>query len=250
MPFGRFPDLARRSVVVTGGATGIGAGLVRALHAAGCQVAFLDKQVEPGAALAGSLGLGALFLPCDLLDLAAMRGALDRAAEAHGPVSVLVNNAAVDQRHSFDGIDADTFDWMMHVNLRHVVFACQHVLPAMRERRAGSIINVSSGAWVRGLAELELYSAAKAAIVGFGNSLARDAGRFGIRVNAVSPGAVFTARQRQLWITPEAEAQILGNQCLPEPMEPEDLAELVLFLASDASRRITKQFIAVNGGAL
>jgi D-xylose 1-dehydrogenase len=250
MPLGRFPDLQGRSVVVTGGATGIGAGLVRALHASGARVAFLDVQAEPGAALARELGDGALFLPCDLLDLPAMRGALDRAAEAHGPAAVLVNNAAVDQRHDFATVDATTFDWMMHVNLRHVVFACQHVLPAMRDRRAGSIVNVSSGAWVRGIADLELYSAAKAAIVGFTNSLARDAGRSGVRVNAVSPGAVFTARQRQLWITPEAEAQILANQCLPEPMEPEDLAELVLFLASDASRRITKQFIAVNGGAL
>lgn len=252
MPRGQFPDLAGRSVVVTGGATGIGAGLVRALHGSGAAVAFLDIQEDAGAALAAHLGgdRPALFLPCDLLDIEALRRALDRTAEAHGPVSVLVNNAAVDRRNPFDALQPSDFDWMMHVNLRHVVFACQHVLPGMRARGGGSIINVSSGAWVRGIAELELYSAAKAAIVGFSNALARDAGPHRIRVNAVAPGAVFTERQRRLWITPEAEQRMIGLQCLPDPVEPEDLAELVLFLASDASRMITKQFIAVNGGSL
>ena len=252
MVLGHYPDLEGRSMVVTGGATGIGAGLVRALHGAGAAVAFLDIQVEAGAALAEALGgdRPALFLPCDLLDIAALRQALDRAAAAHGPVSVLVNNAAVDQRQPFAALEPGDFDHMMGVNLRHVVFACQHVLPGMRARGGGSIITLSSGAWVRGLADLELYSAAKAAIVGFSNSLARDAGPQRVRVNAVAPGAVFTERQRRLWHSPEAQQKMLALQCLPDPVEPSDVAALVLFLASDASRAITKQFIAANAGSL
>lgn len=249
---GHYPDLRGRSVVVTGGASGIGAGLVRALHAAGARVAFLDIQAEAGAALADSLGddSPALSIACDLLDIAALRRALDRAAAVHGPVEVLVNNAAVDQRQPFAALEPHDFDRMMGVNLRHVVFACQHVLPAMRAAGRGSIVNLSSGAWVRGIADLELYSAAKAAIVGFTNSLARDAGPDRVRVNVVAPGAVFTERQRRLWHSPEAQQRMLDLQCLPDPVEPEDIAALVLFLASDASRLITKQFIAVNAGSL
>ncbi|GAC1602410.1 MAG: SDR family oxidoreductase [Ramlibacter sp.] len=252
MALGHFRDLAGRSVAVTGGASGIGAELVRALHASGARVAFLDKQEEAGAELAASLGgdQPPFFLHCDLMDLTALRRALDSAAEAHGLIGVMVNNAAVDQRQDFATLQPADFDWMMGVNLRHVVFACQHVLPGMKARGGGSIINVSSGAWVRGIADLELYSAAKAAIVGFSNALARDAGPHRVRVNAVAPGAVFTERQRRLWHTPEAEARMLAQQCIPDPVEPQDLAELVLFLASDASRAITKQFIAVNAGSL
>lgn len=252
MALGHYADLAGRSVVVTGGASGIGAGLVRAFHECGAAVAFLDIQREAGAALVDSLGgdQPPLFLPCDLLDIAELRQTLDQAAAAHGPIAALVNNAAVDQRQPFGTLEPSDFDWMMGVNLRHVVFACQHVLPGMQARGGGSIINVSSGAWVRGIADLELYSAAKAAVVGFSNALARDAGPYRIRVNAVAPGAVFTERQRRLWHSPEAEQRMLQLQCISDPVQPNDVAELVLFLASDASRAITKQFIAVNAGAL
>lgn len=251
-PIGHFPDLAGRSVVITGGATGIGAGLVRAFHASGAAVAFLDIQAEPGAALAAGLqgAHPARFLECDLLDIPALRNALDQAAALHGPVSVLVNNAAVDQRAEFQSLEPDDFAWMLNVNLRHIVFACQRVLPGMRAAGRGSIINFSSGAWVRGIKDLELYSASKAAIIGFSNSLARDAGPDRVRVNAVAPGTVFTERQMRLWQNAESQAQMKSLQCLPDLVQPADVAELVLFLASDASRMVTKQFFAVNGGSL
>jgi D-xylose 1-dehydrogenase len=147
-------------------------------------------------------------------------------------------------------VTGDDFDWMMGVNLRHVVFAAQRVLPYMRSLGRGSIVNTSSVAWMRGLSDLQLYSAAKAAIVGFTHSLAREVGPDRIRVNAIGPGYVSTPRQRALWSDEAAEKRSLALQCLPDAVEPQDIAEAALFLCSDASRMVTKQFITINGGSL
>jgi NAD(P)-dependent dehydrogenase (short-subunit alcohol dehydrogenase family) len=248
-----YPDLVGRVVLVTGGATGIGAAQVRAFAANGAKVAFLDVQSEPGAELAAELTLGGAsvsYVECDLLDLAALTGAIDRVRQTLGPVYALINNAAVDRRHTFEAMTAADFEWMMNVNLRHVVFAAQKVIPHMRELGLGSIVNTSSVAWMRGIADLELYSAAKAAIVGFTNSLAREVGAHRIRVNAIAPGHVPTPRQRQLWHGPAAEQRMLELQCLPDRIEPGDVAQAALFLCSDAGRAITKQCIAINAGSL
>jgi D-xylose 1-dehydrogenase len=248
-----YPDLAGRVVLVTGGATGIGAAQVRAFADNGAKVAFLDVQSEHGAALATELngqGASVTFIDCDLLDLDALTGAIDRVRHTLGPVYALINNAAVDRRHAFDAITADDFEWMMNANLRHVVFAAQKVIPHMRELGLGSIVNTSSVAWMRGIADLELYSAAKASIVGFTNSLAREVGAYRIRVNAIAPGNVPTPRQRQLWLDPEGEQRMLALQCLPDRIEPRDVAQAALFLCSDAGRAITKQCIAINAGSL
>jgi NAD(P)-dependent dehydrogenase (short-subunit alcohol dehydrogenase family) len=245
-----YPDLADRSVVITGGASGIGAALVRGFHSNGARVSFLDINKHEGEALAKELGAGVLFLECDLLDLPALDFALCRARDMMGLTSVLINNAAVDQRHSFGQIKEEDFDWMMNVNLRHVVFASQSVMPQMRSLGGGAIINISSVAWMRGIADLQLYSAAKAAIVGFTNSLARQLGTERIRVNAVAPGSVLTPRQRRLWLRPGEEAELLARQCLPDPVMPDDVAQTVMFLASDAGRMLTKQCISVNAGSL
>jgi NAD(P)-dependent dehydrogenase (short-subunit alcohol dehydrogenase family) len=244
-----FDGIAGRTVIITGGTSGIGADVVRAFAANDARVAFLGRQQEAGDALVAELAPKALFVRCDLLDLAAMRAAFETIKAQLGPASVLVNNAANDQRHHFEDVTEAEFERMMGVNFRHVFFACQIVLPQMRALGGGSIINMSSGAWVGGVSELETYSAAKAAIVGLTNSLARSVGRDRIRVNALVPGMIFTERQRRLWFKDESQVTAgLARQCIPEEVTGADCAQAALFLASDASRMITKQFLMVNGG--
>jgi D-xylose 1-dehydrogenase len=243
-----YEDLRGRAAVVTGGASGIGEAIVRALAAQGCRVGFLDIQADAGTALAAELG--AAFVACDLLDIEALRRAITALHDRIGPPRVLVNNAANDQRQAFGQVTPDQFDWMMGVNLRHVYFASQAVVPAMRDAGGGSIVNMSSVAWMAGGRDMQAYSAAKAAIVGFTNSLARDVGPHGIRVNAVAPGMVITERQRRLWYEDAALIEAgRARQSLPGAITPDDIAQAVLFLASDASRMITKQCLVVNAGS-
>jgi len=252
-PRSHYPDMANRVALVTGGASGIGEAHVRTFAASGAKVAFIDKQDELGRALEAELaaaGATVAFIACDLVDIDALGVAIDSVAARLGPVHSLINNAAVDQRHAVDAMTASDFDWMMNVNLRHAVFAAQRVLPQMRLAGGGSIVNTSSVAWMRGIADVPLYSAAKAAVIGFTNSLARAAGPDRIRVNAIAPGFVATPRQRALWHDAEAERRTIALQCLPDPIVPQDIAEAALFLCSDAGRMITKQCLTINGGSL
>jgi NAD(P)-dependent dehydrogenase (short-subunit alcohol dehydrogenase family) len=248
MSFTRYASLKGRTVIVTGGASGIGAAFVRAFAANEARVAFLDLQDEAGAALAADSG--ALFVRCDLADIDALRAALDKARAALGPAAVLVNNAANDQRYDFAAITPAEFDRTVAVNYRHVFFAAQAVVPQMRELGYGSIVNMSSVSWMRGIPLLEAYASMKAAIVGFTSVLARSLGPDRIRVNAIAPGTVFTERQRRLWFTDEAAvAAAVAQQCLPDMIMPDDIANLALFLAADDSRMITKQCFSVNAGS-
>jgi D-xylose 1-dehydrogenase len=162
--------------------------------------------------------------------------------------AVLVNNAANDARQRFEDVTPESFNRSLDVNLTHAFFAAQAIAPQMRALGFGSIINMSSGAWVGGVADLQSYSASKAAIVGLTNSLARQLGGARIRVNAVAPGAVMTERQLRLWHTPETTATLIGQQCIPEPVQAGDVADAVLFLAADDSRMITKQCLFVSAG--
>jgi NAD(P)-dependent dehydrogenase (short-subunit alcohol dehydrogenase family) len=249
MSFTRYESLKGRTVVITGGASGIGAAFVRAFAENGARIAFLDVQAEAGAALADALGQ--MFVPCDLTDIAALRAALDQVRTALGPAAVLVNNAANDQRYDFASITPDEFDRTIAVNFRHVFFAAQAIVPQMRELGHGSIINLSSVSWMRGIPLLEAYASAKAAIVGFTNTLARAVGKDRIRVNAIAPGTVLTERQRRLWFQDESQIEAArAQQCLPDLLAPEDIANLALFLAADDSRLITKQCISVNAGTV
>jgi D-xylose 1-dehydrogenase len=253
MSFTRYASLEGRTVVITGGASGIGAAFVRAFAENGARVAFLDLQEEAGAALAAELGSGAekpLFLPCDLTDITALRQALETIRAALGPAAVLVNNAANDQRYDFAAITPAEFDRTIAVNFRHVFFAAQAIAPQMRELGHGSIVNLSSVSWLRGIPFLEAYASAKAAIVGFTNTLARALGPDRIRVNAIAPGTVLTERQRRLWFPDAAAIEAArGQQCLPDMIAPEDIANLALFLAADDSRMITKQCLSINAGS-
>lgn len=250
-----YPSLVDRAVIVTGGASGIGAAIVRAFVQQRARVAFIDRDAAAAERLCAEIGAapGAapLFFECDLLDIEALRATFRAIEERLGPAAVLVNNAACDQRQDFGELTVDQFDWMMGVNLRHVVFAAQSVADQMRRRGGGAIVNLTSVAWMRGIAAMQCYSAAKAAIVGFTNSLARELGPDRIRVNAIAPGLVLTERQRDLWFTDEtAIAAATANQSLPDPIEPDDIASLCLYLAADDSRMITKQCLSVNAGSL
>jgi NAD(P)-dependent dehydrogenase (short-subunit alcohol dehydrogenase family) len=254
MTFTEYKSLADRVVVITGGASGIGEVFVRAFVANGARVAFLDLQEDTGAALAaelrGSARHAPLFVPCDLTDVEALRAALGKVRQELGPAAVLVNNAANDLRQTFGDVTSDQFDWMMAVNLRHVYFACQVVVPQMLELGHGSIINMSSMAWMFGVPDLQAYAAAKAGVMGLTNTLASQYGPQGIRVNAIAPGLVLTEKQRRMWFSDDAKlGAAVARQAIPVSIEPADIARLALFLAADDSRMITKQTIAVNGGS-
>jgi NAD(P)-dependent dehydrogenase (short-subunit alcohol dehydrogenase family) len=248
-----YTSLADRVVLITGGASGIGAAFVRAFAAQGARVAFLDIDAAAGEALArdvaGSSGSAPLFMPCDLLDIDALRKAIAGVRDRLGDAAVLVNNAANDQRQVLAEVTPAEFDWMVGVNLKHVFFAAQAVVPQMQARGGGSIINMSSIAWMRGAPALPVYAAAKAAIVGFTNSLARSVGPDRIRVNAIAPGMVITERQRRLWYPDERQiAEMRTRQAIPDAVTPEDIANMALFLASDDSQRITRQCFLVDAG--
>lgn len=248
-----YAGLADRVVLITGGASGIGAAFVRAFAAQRARVAFLDIDAAAGAALAAEVaaacGTAPLFLPCDLLDIDALRAAMAEVRRALGDAAVLVNNAANDQRQVLAEVTPAEFDWMIGVNFKHVFFAAQAVVPQMQARGGGSIINMSSIAWMRGAPALPVYAGAKAAIVGFTNSLARSVGPDRIRVNAIAPGMVVTERQRRLWYPDEQViAAMRSRQALPDAVTPEDIANMALFLASDESQRITGQCFRVDAG--
>jgi len=245
--FATYPSIKDRVVFVTGGASGIGADIVRAFHDSGARVAFVDIQDTAGKALAAELG--ALFLHCDLTDIESLKASIAAVHAALGPIGVLVNNAANDDRHPIDDVNVDYWDWSQHVNLRPHFFAAQAVRPQMRELGGGSIINFSSIAWRLGSDTMAPYATAKSAVIGLTKALARGFGADNIRVNAIEPGAVMTEKQRQLWYkTAESVDAMVERQLLRRVLTGEDIARAVLFLASDDSRMITKQSLIVDAG--
>ena len=253
MTFATYPSLAGRVVLITGGASGIGAEMVRQFAQNGAKVAFLDIQDEAAEALVAELA-SCPHAPrsqhCDVTDIPALRAAIEEVRVALGPITVLVNNAGNDQRHRSHEVSPDYWDRTLALNLDHQFFACQAVRPQMQAAGGGAIINLSSIAWMGGgAANLVAYSAAKAAIVGMTNSLAREYGEDGIRVNAIAPGAVLTPRQLELWYTSDAQVDaIVARQCLKERLMAADIARMALFLAADDGRMITKQCIVVDAG--
>jgi NAD(P)-dependent dehydrogenase (short-subunit alcohol dehydrogenase family) len=252
LTFAVYPSLSGRTVFVSGGATGIGADIVRSFAQNRALVAFIDLNVHAGKVLAKELAdrdETALFLKCDVTDIPTLQASIEEAGMKLGPVSVLVNNAANDQRHSVDEVSADYWDHAQNVNLRHHFFAAQAVRPQMRQLGSGSIINLSSIAWRAGGGEMPAYSAAKAGIVGLTRALARAFGDDNIRVNAIEPGAVMTERQKQLWYkTPESVEAIVRRQSIKAILLGDDIARTALFLGADDSRMITKQSITVDAG--
>lgn len=247
----RYPSLNDRPVLITGGATGIGAALVRAFVAQGARVAFLDIDTASAEALVAGLGDVArppLFVPCDLTDLEALTQAVEVARQALGGVQVLINNAANDRRHSLEGTGPADFDQGIAVNLRHQFFATRAVVEDMRRAGGGSIICFGSTGWMIKNGDYPLYAMAKAAVHGLVNGLARPLGKDRIRINCLVPGWVITEKQKRLWLDAEGEAEIARRQCLPGHLAPDDLARAALFLAADDSRMCTGQSFIVDGG--
>ncbi len=244
--FATYPSLTNEAVIVTGGASGIGASIVEHFAAQGARVGFLDLDDEAGRALATKCG--AAFARCDLRDIEALRAAIAKFEAAQGPALALVNNAARDDRHTVEEVTPEYWDDRMATTLRHQFSAAQAVLPAMRKRKRGSIVNVGSISWRLALGGMPAYVTAKAAVEGLTRGLARDVGGDGIRVNSVIPGWIMTERQVKLWLTPESEADLMAKQCLKEKLFPPDVARMVLWLAADDSRMATAQSFVVDGG--
>jgi len=251
LQYATYPDLAEKRVVITGGGSGIGAEMVRAFALQGARVFFLDIAEEASRELEASLKESTyppVFVHCNLADLDALGAAFARIEDAAGPVEVLINNAANDDRHDIGDVTAAYWDQRMAVNLRHQFFCSQAVSRGMQVAGGGVILNLGSISWHLALPNLSLYMTAKAAIEGLTRGLARDLGPSGIRVNCVIPGAVRTPRQVELWHNPEEEARILSGQCLKERVEVNDVAALVLFLSSDNAARCTGRDYFVDAG--
>jgi NAD(P)-dependent dehydrogenase (short-subunit alcohol dehydrogenase family) len=250
--FASYPILRDRVVLVTGGASGIGATFVEQFALQGSRVAFLDIAADAAKDLVERLRHGSehapVFFRCDVTDIAALRTTLAEVESQIGRVEVLVNNAANDTRHPYPDVTPEFWDAAMAVNLRHQFFAIQAVAPGMIANSTGSIINMSSISWLLPSTRMPAYIAAKAAIVGLTRTMSHELGSSNIRVNAVLPGAILSERQRRLWWTPEYEAEIMKNQSLKRHLTEADVARLVLFLAADDSSAITNQSYIIDGG--
>ena len=253
--YATYPSLRNRVVVVTGGASGIGASIVAAFAAQGSRVAYLDIQDEAASALeeeiATTLPAGSpmpMYCHCDLTDIDAVQRTMRGLLERFQTFDVLVNNAGNDTRHSVEEVTSDSWDRSIAVNLKHQFFMAQAGIPAMREAQRGSISNMIAISWTIPSVHVPVYVTAKAAIVGMSRTLAHELGSANIRVNCVMPGAILTERQRQLWFTEEYKAQILAAQALKRILLPEEVARLILFLAADDSAAITNQSYVIDGG--
>ncbi|MEN5170772.1 SDR family oxidoreductase [Brevundimonas pondensis] len=245
-----YPSLKGRLAVITGGGSGIGAGLVEAFARQGARVVFFDIAEAESRALEASLAdlsPAPVFKVCDLTQVEALQAALVEVVAHHGPIDILINNAASDDRHALAEVTPAYWDDRIAVNLRHLYFAAQSVAPAMRAQGRGVILNLGSISWHLGLPDLSIYETAKAGIEGMTRALARELGADGVRVACIVPGNVKTPRQMK-WYTPEGEAEIVAAQCLKGRIEPRDVAALALFLASDDARFITGHEYFVDAG--
>ncbi len=247
-----FHDLDGASVFITGGGSGIGASLTEGFLAQGAKVAFIGRSdaSEFAREMGEAYGNPPLFIQGDITDTHVLRAAIEQAGEAHGPITALVNNAANDKRHKTEDVDPDFYDWMMAINLKAYFFACQAVLPQMREAGFGSIINFSSISYMMGNAGYPIYTAANSGINGMTRSLAREFGPEGIRVNALAPGWVLTQKQKELWVTEEGLQAHIDRQCLKDTLDPDDMIHGVLFLASQTSKMMTGQAVVIDGGVV
>ncbi|VTU23608.1 SDR family NAD(P)-dependent oxidoreductase [Variovorax sp. PBL-E5] len=251
MTHARYPSLTDRTVLITGGATGIGASLVEHFADQGAKVGFIDIDARAGAALADALAgsrHAPLFVETDLTDIPALEGAIDTVRKRFGPLLVLLNNAANDRRHSIDETTAQAWDAGIAVNLKHQFFAARNVAADMRQAGSGSIVNFGSISWMLKQGGMPVYTTAKAAVQGLTRSLARDLGAFNIRVNTLVPGWVMTEKQVRLWVDDAARADIARGQCINRPLMAEHIARMALFLASDDSAMCTAQDFVVDGG--
>lgn len=246
-----YPDLQGQVVLVTGGGSGIGEAIVRCFAAQRAKVGFIDIAVDPSRALVRELesaGLTAHFEACDLTDIPALKRAIAAIRARLGPIGVLVNNAANDDRHPTEEVTEALWDARLAVNLKHQFFCAQAVLPDMKSAGRGAIINLGSVSWMTGVGGMVGYTASKSGVLGLTRSLARDFGPYGVRVNTVAPGWIVTPRQLEKWFTPEAERQTMAAQCLKRRLQPDEVARFIVFLASEEASACTSQHYVVDGG--
>ena len=246
-----YPSLKNKTVLITGGASGIGASIVENFLQQGSKVAFLDKDKDLGNNLIDQLkqkNFKPVFKECDLVDIEEMKNKINEIREELGLISILVNNAANDQRHNIDDVTPEFWDDRMNNNLRHYFFTSQSIYKDMKKIGNGSIINIGSYSWMLAQGGMPGYTTAKSAVMGLTRTLARDLGIYNIRVNSVVPGWIITERQKKLWLTPEIEKETLNRQCIKRLLNPNDISKTVLFFASDQSSGISAQNYVVDGG--
>ncbi len=246
-----YPSLKNKTVLITGGASGIGSSIVEHFLQQGSKVSFLDKDLNSGNKLVETLNHfdhKVLFKECDLIDIQYMNSKIEEIKKELGPISILVNNAANDQRHNIDDVTPEFWDNRMNTNLRHYFFAAQSIYKDMKKIGSGSIINIGSYSWMLAQGGMPGYTTAKSAIMGLTRTLARDLGIYNIRVNSVVPGWTMTERQKKLWLTPEIKKETINRQCIKRLLKPEDISKVVLFFASEQSSGISAQNYVVDGG--
>ncbi len=252
MTSAKFPDLDGASVFITGGGSGIGAALTEGFLRQGAKVAFVQRSDASAfvSEMTEATGNAPLFIPCDITDIARLKGAIAQASEAHGPVTRLINNAANDKRHSTEEVDEAFWDWSQAINLKSYFFACQAVVAGMRAAGGGMIVNTSSISYMMGNAGYPAYTTANAGITGMTRSLAREFGPDNIRVNALMPGWVLTEKQLEMWADPDALAAHMDRMCMKRHLSASDIVAPTLFLASEASTMMTGQAMVVDGGVV
>ena len=248
-----YPSLNDKVVLITGGASGIGETIVENFLQQGSKVVFLDKEKDLGLRLVSKLknyNYKAIFKECDLINIEDLKSKINQIREQVGLISILVNNAANDERHDIDSVTPEYWDNRMNVNLRHYFFTIQSVYKDMKLLGKGAIVNIGSFSWMLGQGGMPGYTTSKSAIMGLTRTIARDLGVYNIRVNCVVPGWIITERQKKLWLTPELEKQQLERQCIKRMLEPNDIAKPALFFASDQSSGCTAQNYVVDGGVV
>jgi D-xylose 1-dehydrogenase len=248
----RYAGLAGKTVFITGGGSGIGAAFTRGFAEQGARVGFVDIAEEVSRALVTQIqretGTSPLFIRCDVREVTALQAAIEKIGVELGDIGVLINNAGNDDRHALDQVTPAYWDERIAVNLRHMFFAAQAVVPQMKRLGGGAIVNLGSITWRLKQTGLPVYGISKASINGMTRVMAREFGPYGIRVNTISPGAIWTERQIKLWYTPEFEKEVMDGQCLKTRVLPEDIANMAMFLASDAGEKCTAQEFIVDAG--
>ena len=246
-----YPSLNNKVVVITGGGSGIGESITRSFIKQGAKVAFLDFNEKDSMKLINELNTDNLhFEFCDLRDIEQLKNSIKKISSKFGPIQILVNNAARDDRHSLQSVTSEYFDERIATNLKHQLFASQAVVSDMEKNGGGAIINMGSTSWMIGQGGMPCYTTAKSAIQGLTRGLARDLGPKNIRVNCVVPGWIMTERQVDMWLTPESEKELMDRQCIKRKLFPKDIARFVLFMASDEASACSNQSFVVDGGWL
>ena len=247
-------DLRGKRALVSGGASGIGASIVEHLCEQGVEVYFFDINKNEAKKTINKIKKKKFktpsFVECNIKNIKKYKSSILNIIKKQGPIDILINNASNDQRHSLEKITEKYWDDRMAINLNHYLFAIQAVKKSMIKNKGGSIINLGSVSWVRGAVMFPAYSTAKAGIHGLTRSLARDLGKYNIRINSIAPGSIATERQSKLWLNPKFKKEILKNQALKKQLLPEDVSKMVLYLASDVSSGSTKQNFTVDAGLI